>query len=556
MALGASAQSLNTEITVNHEVVPEEQAATRMRVLPAVNLPDIKAGRLPVSSRFMPTTITPFISPLSAAQYADTIVKSPWRGYGALGYGPVYNLMGSWGSRVVDREYLAVNAYLQFDGMSYKSKYPGINYDGKVVFRRNTVLGGGDVAYTVGAHHLTGALLYQYSHYNYPILDLPTLATDKNIVNANVVKANAGWKTSYGQADIHASADYGMIYFGKNKANNNRVAVRSGAAWHSSTKSTWTFDFNFSIDHSAAVGNKNIFELHPAYNYASKKLRLRVGLDVDIPDYDAEDAIKLRVIPELAIDWRPIEYFKIWLNSTWDMVDNNRLAMYDEQPYLLQDFDTRDVSGIWKMQAGIGLGPFRGASINVYVTPTIAENWYIPAFGTGYMTNRIPRISVSSNPGESDYYAEYSYGNHIGGCLFGVSFSYDYRRYLSLNVTGEYSRRDNGDYYSGYAPWRDHAKYNLMAQATIRPINKLEVNLGYQLRTGREKMIGDLYHQNSLNLRNISNLQAGVSYKINERTSVWLRGENLLNRHWYLGPAVPSQGIMGMIGVIFKIKKI
>ena len=46
LGLTAGAQDLDTEITVNHEVVPEEHAATRLRIMPQISLPKIDAGRL------------------------------------------------------------------------------------------------------------------------------------------------------------------------------------------------------------------------------------------------------------------------------------------------------------------------------------------------------------------------------------------------------------------------------------------------------------------------------------------------------------------------------
>ncbi|MDE6144678.1 MAG: hypothetical protein K2F96_00195, partial [Muribaculaceae bacterium] len=43
-------QELNSEITVTHQVVPEEQAATRLRLLPTVSLPKVSPGRLSMAS--------------------------------------------------------------------------------------------------------------------------------------------------------------------------------------------------------------------------------------------------------------------------------------------------------------------------------------------------------------------------------------------------------------------------------------------------------------------------------------------------------------------------
>lgn len=147
-AAAVSAQNLNTEITVSHEVVPEERAATRLRLLPSVSLPSVNPGRLPSASRFTPATMTPFINRLEAACYADSLRRSPWRGYASLIYGPTYNLSASAGYRFIESRNLILDGYMQFNGMSYVSKYPAIDYDGKVCFRRNTAMAGAKTSWT------------------------------------------------------------------------------------------------------------------------------------------------------------------------------------------------------------------------------------------------------------------------------------------------------------------------------------------------------------------------------------------------------------------------
>lgn len=521
----ASAQNLNTEITVTHEVVPEEQAATRLRLLPTVSLPAINAGRLPAATRFAPASLTPYITPLAAAPYRDSMIRSPWRGYAALGYGPIYNLAASAGYRFIGRENLTLDAYMQFDGMSYTSHYPAIEYDKTVCFRRNTAMAGAGTAWTTAAGTLDASVLYQYSGYNFPILDYKV--TDEIIphtIDANVAKANIGWGGKADNIDYRIAADYGLIYLGKDNANNSRIALQGNMDWHASTKSIWGVDLGFSLDHSTLTGNKGILHILPRYAFGSNTFRMRLGVDIDIKTGNTPFKPALLVAPDVNLVWQPSPYFNIWGKVSGRMDDNFRAALFDEQPYLLADFDT-GMSRIYNGEAGITLGPLRGASISFFGGYTIARDWYMPAIKTGYMTPM-----------------------DVDGAHGGVAFAYDYRRYLSINVRAEIAESPDGDYSRGYAPWRDHAKFNLMAQATVRPIEQLDINLGYQLRTGRQKQMP----VGNMALQNISNLRAAVSYKITRQWTVFLRGENLLNKHWYLGPAVPSQGIAGLLGAAYK----
>lgn len=116
---------------------------------------------------------------------------------------------------------------------------------------------------------------------------------------------------------------------------------------------------------------------------------------------------------------------------------------------------------------------------------------------------------------------------NVRGFHGGVSFAYDYRRLLSVNARAEIAESPRGNYNRGYALWRDHAKFNLTASVTVRPISGLDIQLAYHLRTARQKQlaVGDL------DLQNINNLKASVNYMITRRWSVSLSGENLLNRN-------------------------
>ncbi|MDE6514221.1 MAG: hypothetical protein K2L05_08575, partial [Muribaculaceae bacterium] len=166
-----------------------------------------------------------------------------------------------------------------------------------------------------------------------------------------------------------------------------------------------------------------------------------------------------------------------------------------------------------------------GGSIQVFGGYTIAKDWYIPAIETGMLE-----------------------AWDVNGFHGGVAVNYDWRHYLSTNLRMEIAESPRGNYSRGYALWGDHARFNLNYSITGRPIKNLDITLGYQLRVGRQKQLAA---GKNMNLCNISNLTAAVNYRITDRWSAFVRGENLLNQNWYLGPAVPCQGIMGMVGASF-----
>lgn len=536
LALGATifavaAQDINTEITVDHEVVPEEQAVTRLRILPAVNLPAVNIGRLPMASRFVQTPISPFFNPLSPVGYLSQAQQYPFRGYAQLGYGPIYNLTGSAGYRLVETKSLTTDAFLQFNGFTYKRGYTNLpafmgDYRDKVSFRRNGLTVGANTSWTSKVGTLKGSVLYQYADYNYPILQLTVPAyTDHYQINANQARVNIGWTSKVQNFDYSVAADYSMIYLGKRGATNNRGEIRASGAYRPSSASVISLDLGYSLDHSAIVGNKGILHILPNYFMAVGDFKLNFGVDMDLKTGNSYATENFLIAPDLDLLWQPHSAFNAWAKVSGRMTDNYRGDLLNEQPYLLADFDAI-ISRIYDSEIGVTVGPFRGAGAQVFAGYTFAEDWYMPALETGYMTPI-----------------------NIRGFRWGASVKYDYRKLLSFNTRFEMAQSPDGNYSKGYAPWRDHAKINLVSNLTVRPIEPLDISLSYHMRSGRQKTLGE---GKNLNLNAIHNLSATINYNLTRQWSVFLTGKNLANRNWYLGPAVPCQGITGIIGASYK----
>lgn len=530
LSANGSAQDLNTEITVSHEVVPEEHAATRLRLLPNISLPNINAGRLPAASRFLPAQISPYILPLSPVGYLDSQCRYPFRGYAMLGYGPVYNLDGSLGYRLVEKQGLTVDVFGQFNGMSYKRGYRKLpafmaGYDGKECFRRQAAAVGSNISWTSAQGTLTGSVLYQFTGYNFPILQLQMPpVTDRHQIDANQALVNLGWGSTKNRVDYSVGLNYSMIYLGKENANNNRVAANGALMWHSSSKSALGLNLGFSLAHSEIVNNKGIAHILPYYSYGVEKFKLKIGVDIDVCTGNVVCNKRLLIAPEMNLFWQPTSFFNIQAKISGRMDDNYRGRLFEIQPYLLANYDA-GVSRIYDSELSMTFGPFRGGAIQIFGGYTVAKDWYIPAIETGMME-----------------------AWNVDGFHGGVAVNYDWRRYISTNLRFEIAQSPRGDYSRGYALWGDHARFNLSYNITARPIEKLGITLGYQLRVGRQKQLAA---GRNMNLCNISNLTAAVNYSFTNRWSAFVRGENLLNQNWYLGPAVPCQGIMGMVGASY-----
>lgn len=540
LPLSAAAQDLNSEITVTHQIVPEEQAATRLTFFPSVSLPQVAQGRLRPASTATSAPISPFISTLEPAPWQAALKQTPYRGYAALGYGPIYTLGASVGYRVVNRQNLWTDIYGQFNGYKYSQNYFGIPYDGKVSLHRNTALAGARTQWNPAGINgsLKASVLYSFSGYNFPVLEFGTWKTNPETNNVHIVKADAGWSGREGALAYSFGGGYDLIaYRGTHRSEHNHGELNAAASYKASASSTWGLNMKATLEHShiadrplieegqnlAESGHKGVYHLEAYYQLTRKQLVGHFGavMDVKLGNFDYQRVLPA---PNVNVMWKPSTFFSLWGNATGRLEENSRLGIQEEQPYLLGNFSA-GFSKIYSAEAGITLGPWRGAAIQFNGGYMLTKDWYMPALATGYMR-----------------------AMDVRGWRFGGSFSYDYRRYLSLNLTADLAPHKLDKFTSGFAPWRDHARANIVASIGTHPIDKLGIELKYHCRLDRNKITPSGY----LDLQDIHNLSATVQYQLTPQWTLFLTGENLADRKWYLGPSIPCQGINGLMGAQYK----
>ena len=110
--------------------------------------------------------------------------------------------------------------------------------------------------------------------------------------------------------------------------------------------------------------------------------------------------------------------------------------------------------------------------------------------------------------------------------------------------------------------WRDRARHVASAAVTVNPIDRLSVNISYELRMKRSMPVACIYAPDGpasdtdapqcFNLRNISNLNVGATYRITPALTAFANFDNLLNRRTYLMPLVPARGFSGLFGIGYK----
>ena len=559
--LQTSAKDLKTEITVDRTIVPVEREASRLGSLtPRLLSSPVNMRRLSLADYTDPTEITRSASTLDPAAYADTFALSPYRGYASVGYFPVFNLGASAGYRFIDNSRTRLGAWLQYDGSSYKP-YGDNAPDGK--YSDNTVTVGVSLDQRVGSKSSFGARI----GYTYNSIGLPDESLNDS-QNANIFDADLSWWSRPGLIGYRLSAAFSHFGYGKDNyfdetifsdaidpvsvkaAGENRFTFNGGVAFFGSSVSP-----RGGIDLSAdfvsrqngiemigtgyspiSDGTLGVVSMTPYVAFHNGRLHGRVGLKIDLST--GGEGKKFHVAPEVMIDWNVANQFAIYAKLSGGEHLNTLRSLYDYCPY---------VGGIWQYgrsnvpvtaDLGLNIGPFTGFSAKLFGGYAKANNWLMPQFSL---------LGLDSSNSSKLIISQTNYGAYnLKGWHAGIGLAYDWRSIVKTEVTAETASNDNE---KAYYLWRDRAKYVINASVEVRPISPLKIAVGYELRTDRHNyMIG----VTSIELKSISNLSLAASYEINNKFTVFARGENLLNTHYNLVTDIQAQGIKGLAGISYK----
>lgn len=565
-SLECGAQSLNKEITVERDIVPEYRDAERLKLTPGINLPAIQKKKLSYSLVDRPVGVTPVIYPLGLQAPVVNIGEN-YRGYAAIGYMPMFNLAASAGYRFVDTESTKADAWLQYNGRAYHSDVtmdskswipedPGIVEE--KMFRNNTVTIGASLNQATGEKSALNAFA-DYTYSRYSMVDCP-FETVYKIFNQGVNRFNlaADWShrdkenISYGIDASYSrfafiSPKYGvydrysennLFTMLANKENHFDFGIFGDAAL--GRGSYFGFDVDFSYLHNnfnthlpnstssfsedyryyrTDAQNTWLLRLTPSYRFISGDFTADLGARIDLT-HGAGKAF--HIAPDVKIGFRTSQYFSAQLSFGGGEVQNSLASLFDVSPYMLPYFSYKNSHIPFTGDLKATIGPFSGAYIELFGGYARANDWLMPSAGGN-----------SYSPVD------------IRGWHGGIAAGYRHGSLGEVRVALERATHsDKENLQRGYYLWRDRAKYVVEASGKVNPVEKLDITASYELRSGR--------HDSYRNLGTVSLLGLGAAYRFTPRFTVFINGENLLNRKYtYIG-AVPSQGITGLAGITYK----
>ena len=584
MPIAGMAQSLNKEITVERDIVPEQREATRIGFTPRITLRPVTLKQLAYSENGVTARVPASISVLDPAAYADSIYVSPYKGYAAIGFMPRYNAALSLGYRIIDTERTRLGAWLQYDGTSYRHSWeevadgecatdPGHDAD----YKRHTATAAVDLHQLVGSRSAVDVDVdYTFVRYNNLIPGHNRAKLyDQNIHRLNT---DALWSSGFNDLSYTVGArfsrfayvnsvpdGYSGTIFDK-EGNPERPVRESNVGVNGSLRADFDdhslaelgVDFSsLSYNHTSvtvmtgdwcATGVEIpqpyrpvlselpgfttwLLRFTPRYRYVTGIATVDLGVKIDLT-HNAGKAF--HIAPDVTLGLNPSSKFAVSFRAGGGEVQNTLGSLYEVNPYMASLFAYGNSHVPFTLDAEMTVGPFFGSYLSLFGGYAKANEWLMPVWSS------FSKFNVED----------------VKGWHAGVAAGYKWRDVVDARVSFETASHSDKDLSSAYYLWRDRAKFVVDASLRVTPICPLDITVGYNLRSKRQIV----YISNTVNaspyffqpIGSVSNLTAAASWRFTPQFTIFLKGENLLNHDYTMLGLVPAQGLTGLAGLSYK----
>jgi len=581
-----SNQNLNKEITLEKDVAPIDRKVTKKNELPKVK----KTASTPTHTQLgysdltspinVPTTI-PTLLPYG---YRTAHIFNDKRGYLDVGGGTQANFAGSFGYRILDEEREQLAVWLQHNSTwnsknSSKAVPEGIERN-RQKFNDNAA--GVNYRKMLNAGTLSLGFDGHIDIYNYyggwnVGTDNPYGVTSSYDWNGDKqtyydFSVNAGWEGKIvafgGPLTYSARAAYGHAAYDKpfyrlykggvhNDWANLTLAgayeLQNGAVAGLNIKGEY-----LTRGAKALSGYPNLKDelgmitLSPYYRYTNDRLALLLGLNAHI---SFSDGAAFRLSPNVRLDYALASGAWLFVNATGGkslgyLHTNHAINRYDDPLSIYGSIYTPiDAEG------GIKVGPFYGLSGKLSLGYGIAKGQPVVCYNAPDYTD--PYAYSAIVYGLSTRYLT----TETRGYYINAELKYKYRSLAELTAGIKYAPHDDDVYYAsddhlvGYHMGLDRASTVANVDLKVTPIRPLALNVGMEYRGGRRLLTatGDMELFEYINMKDLIDLHAGASYRLNSSLTLWLKAHNLLNRRQDMlyGMGMQRLGVMGGLALTF-----
>ncbi|MDE6393942.1 MAG: hypothetical protein K2K77_01260, partial [Duncaniella sp.] len=295
-------------------------------------------------------------------------------------------------------------------------------------------------------------------------------------------------------------------------------------------------DMNTAPVHSRTTG---LVTATPYYELQSASATVRIGADVD---FAINSRKTIRVAPDVTLAWHGMHTLGFEVRAHGGSTLNSLASLYDITPYMNGSLAYRASHMPYALDARMVFGPFLGATVELFGGYAKADDYLMAVASDIYPAGAVWQSL------------------DIKGYHYGVRIGYDSGKAFALKASYEGSP---SKYNKVWYEHRDRARHVVNAEMRLRPVSRLQLTVGYELRAGRAcYAFGedetaaedgyDVYLPQRVSLGTVSNLTFGAGYSATDNLTLFVRGENLLGRKaMYIGGR-PMQNIHGMIGAALK----
>ena len=306
--------------------------------------------------------------------------------------------------------------------------------------------------------------------------------------------------------------------------------------------------------------NYGMLTLTPYYRFTRGLLDVRVGADIDLSFNAGPDGNRysfFHMAPDVKFSLQSGGfgmYLELLGGSELNTLANLRRLDYYQMPALTT---TRPTYTPLDAAFGINLGSFSGFSMGVSARYRVSKHVPLGGWYQAWLNNGSSSMSglteVSAN--EFMQYSLNSEGINLHGGSVGANITYEPMTALRLKAEGNWQpQKGKKGFFNGY----DRPRVTARFEAMVKPISPLRITLGYDYRGVRniyttsipELANGTLITGgsepalHSLRLPDLTLLNLSAAWSFSPTFSIWVQGDNLLNRHDPVLPCLPTQGVV------------
>lgn len=512
--------TVNRTVVVEQEYAPDINDATKINVVPQVTPPTVSKKAVEYDARMVPAAQIPATT-MQAYTGQETQPKSA-PGYVRLGYGNYGNLdaQANYLFSLSSRDRL--NLKFGMDGMNGSLDLPGENGEWDAFYYRTRAAI--DYLHAFNKVDLNVAGRFGLSNFNL----LPALPSNKQKFTSG--DFHVGVRSTDEEMPFRFSAETNLMLYQRQHDlpydDLQETLIR--------TKAEVTGDISDGQSISVALAMDNVLYQHTDFeNYTSLDMNpyyllqnddwtLRLGAHVDLAFGFGKT---FRAAPDVYAQYNFADSYLLYVQAKGGKQQNDFRRLETICPY--GQLASQADATYEQLNAALGFkaSPVTGLWMNIYGGYQNLKNDLVQGFGDDALL---------------------LYGQNTSNVYFGAEVSYSYKDIFAIAASGTYRNWDTKkDETNPYAEAALLFKPALEADlhVDIRPVSPFLLKLGYQ-HIARQEVEGQTIDA-------VSNLYAGLEYKLFKGISIYARANNLLNQkyQYYLG--YPAEGINFVGGVSF-----